>query len=165
MAHLYFAYGSNMSLRQMQRRCPESTRLGIGHLPGHRLAFPRFSKNRQCGVAGIEAHADSAVWGVIYELSAADWDCLDRFEGYQPDRHPDLNNYNRLSMTIHVEGPQLGAKTCMTYVATRQGIHFPPDDNYHRLIIDGARESGLPPDYVEWLECIAVMTKGRGFIM
>jgi len=156
MAHLYFAYGSNMSLRQMQQRCPESTRLGIGHLPDHRLAFPRFSKNRQCGVAGIEAHADSAVWGVIYELSAANWDCLDRFEGYHPERHPDLNNYNRISVTIHVELPQRGTIDCMTYVATRQGIHFPPDDAYHGTMLQGAMENGLPETYIERLKTIRV---------
>lgn len=31
---LYFAYGSNLSTKQMLDRCPDSTPIGIGHLPG-----------------------------------------------------------------------------------------------------------------------------------
>jgi hypothetical protein len=31
---LYFAYGSNLSTTQMQRRCPRSTPLGVAHLRG-----------------------------------------------------------------------------------------------------------------------------------
>ncbi|KAI1209258.1 uncharacterized protein F4807DRAFT_101971 [Annulohypoxylon truncatum] len=31
---LYFAYGSNLSLTQMQHRCPNSQPIGLAHLPG-----------------------------------------------------------------------------------------------------------------------------------
>lgn len=160
MAFFYFAYGSNMSLGQMRERCPDCDRIGIGHLPGHRLVFPRFSQNRQCGVAGLQPHVDQAVWGVIYRLSPADRDRLDRFEGYHPERHPDHNNYNRIAVTIHATEPHVSRVTCFTYAATHQGGHFPPSGAYHSLMLDGARENVLPDDYVIWLEGIAILDEG-----
>ena len=33
---LYFAFGSNMWINQMQARCPNSRCLGIARLPGYR---------------------------------------------------------------------------------------------------------------------------------
>lgn len=147
----YFAYASNMSLAQMRERCPESMKVGIGQLPGHRLVFPRFSKNRQCGVASVEPHAPSTVWGVVFHLTAEDALRLDRFEGHVPDRHPTLNNYNRTVVPVHAEGLQTGPMDCMTYVATVQGEHFAPSADYHGLILRGARENGLPPHYLDFL--------------
>ncbi|MCB1432828.1 MAG: gamma-glutamylcyclotransferase [Alphaproteobacteria bacterium] len=165
MALFYFAYGSNMSLAQMQERCPESERVGIGHLPGHRLVFPRFSMNRQCGVAGVEAHPEHEVWGVIYRLSPADGVRLDRFEGYEAGRRPDLNNYNRVDVTIHGHQPEPRGIGCMTYVPTRQGDHFPPDHDYHGLLLSGARENLLPQHYVDLIERIAVLPRRQAPIM
>ena len=36
---MYIAYGSNMDLEQMQRRCPEAELLGTGRLENWRLMF------------------------------------------------------------------------------------------------------------------------------
>ncbi len=43
MAVKYFAYGSNLDLPQMKRRCPSSKLISKGTLSGHRLTFNRFS--------------------------------------------------------------------------------------------------------------------------
>ena len=38
---LYFAYGSNLNLDQMARRCPDAEPVGRVRLDGYRLAFRR----------------------------------------------------------------------------------------------------------------------------
>src|SRR5690242_1626151 len=77
----YFAYGSNMSASVMSAACPGHRFLGRARLPGHRLAFTRRSVRTGTGVADIVADGPSAVWGVLYEISDADLESLDRKEG------------------------------------------------------------------------------------
>ena len=55
----YFAYGSNMSRRQMTERCPDHECLGIAVLKDHALCFPRTSPVRNCGVAGLAEAQES----------------------------------------------------------------------------------------------------------
>ena len=39
MGKLYVAYGSNLNMRQMKGRCPESVFLGTGVIEDHELQF------------------------------------------------------------------------------------------------------------------------------
>jgi gamma-glutamylcyclotransferase (GGCT)/AIG2-like uncharacterized protein YtfP len=153
---LYFAYGSNMSLAQMADRCPASPRVGIGKLDGHRLVFPRFSTKRKCGAASIEPCPDEHVWGVIYDMDPADLIALDGYEGYNPQRAFELNNYNRKQVRIlrDREDPV----ECLTYVATVQPGEFFPSVHYHGLIHSGAIENGIPDAYVQKLVQIPTLT-------
>ena len=52
---IYFTYGSNMNPGQMIERCPETRTIGVARLVDYRLCFPRFSRPRNCAVAGIGA--------------------------------------------------------------------------------------------------------------
>jgi gamma-glutamylcyclotransferase (GGCT)/AIG2-like uncharacterized protein YtfP len=76
---LYFAFGSNMNALQMQHRCPSSSRVGAASMEGVRITFCGRSKWGG-GVATIE-EADAVTEGVIWQLTDADIDCLDRYEG------------------------------------------------------------------------------------
>ena len=148
MVHLYFAYGSNMSLKQMRQRCPLSTKMGVAVLPGYALCFPRSSPVRNCGVAGIERRGGSVVWGVIYRLSPADLVQLDMREGHDPSAPYHVNRYNRHEVAVHVDGDTGRTMICTTYISRREnGVHLPSED-YFRLIITGAAENGLPAAYV-----------------
>src|SRR5436853_7848833 len=85
----YFAYGSNMIFPQMSERCPSSRFAGIAVLPNHRLAFTRKSVKRGCGVADAVRETGQTVWGVMYDISEADFDNVDKSEGYRPGREKD----------------------------------------------------------------------------
>ena len=61
MAIKYFAYGSNLDLPQMKRRCPSSKLISKGTLPGYRLTFNRFSSGWGGGVADVIQEQDSKV--------------------------------------------------------------------------------------------------------
>ena len=71
----YFAYGSNMDVRQMAERCPDAVIVGVATLPGH-----QFRINTH-GVATVVPATRSVVHGVLWEISPTDGVSLDRYEG------------------------------------------------------------------------------------
>ena len=78
---LYFAFGSNMDAAQMSRRCPGAVALGTATLKEHRLVFRGPSRKRGGGVLSVDPAPEAAVRGVLYEVTDAHLEALDRFEG------------------------------------------------------------------------------------
>lgn len=79
----YFAYGSNLSHAQMERRCPSSVYIDIARLDGYKLIFCGFSERWNSAGANIVAHDNAVVWGALYSLSEADQFMLDSIEADQ----------------------------------------------------------------------------------
>ena len=84
---LYFAYGSDMSLRQMQQRLLESEiyldddNRCAAKLADHVLRFDKaIHHHPEIGLACIHAQAGSVVEGVLYELPAKAMAVLDTWE-------------------------------------------------------------------------------------
>ena len=73
---LYFAYGSNINLDQMQYRCPDATVYGQAVLDNYDLRF------RGSGVATVEPKEGACVYGLLWELTDKCETSLDRYEGY-----------------------------------------------------------------------------------
>lgn len=78
---LIFAFGSNLSVAQMQRRCPGAVLVGPAMLDGYRLAFGSHSSGWNGGVATVVRAKGHRVRGVVYQLSEEDVARLDRCEG------------------------------------------------------------------------------------
>ena len=74
---LYFAYGSNLHLFQMKRRCKDSVFLKKINLKDFRLTFR--SKYR---AADIEPSKKSTVPGGLFEISKSDEKKLDVYEDF-----------------------------------------------------------------------------------
>lgn len=72
---LYFAYGSNLHVAQMAKRCPSSVFIGTGTLSGYRWQI------NERGVANVVPADDSSVEGLVYLVNARDVRALDRSEG------------------------------------------------------------------------------------
>lgn len=158
MSVFYFAYGSNMSLEQMRKRCPESQRVTIGCVRDHKLVFPRYSNKRNCGVASIAASSGDDVWGVLFELNGDDLSRLDKSEGYRPGRAQSENGYNRISIVVQLAGDPRSSVDCLTYIGNPQsGKHIPSED-YSKEIIKGAEENELPAEYLERLRSISLLS-------
>lgn len=79
---LYFAYGSNLSPRQMYSRCPSSRVFGVAYLHDHALVFrgnsPRWNGG---GVASLVRKDDHVVSGLLYVMKSKDLAKLDAYEG------------------------------------------------------------------------------------
>lgn len=76
-----FAYGSNINPEQMRRRCPSAVFERVFVVQDFRLSFCGFSRVWGGGVANVEPHKGSRVYGVIWLVSQDDLQKLDRFEG------------------------------------------------------------------------------------
>ena len=139
---LYFAYGSNLDRRRFSRRCPGSTVVGRARLPDHRLAFTRYSSKQKGGVADIVPEPDAVVWGALYEVDEACLAALDGYEGVP-------QAYRR--GTVRVIDDEGVEREAVAYIANRTGA-FTPGREYLALIVRGAREHGLPEEYVRALE-------------
>ena len=74
---LYFAYGSNLNLFQMKRRCKDSIFLKKINLKDFRLTFR--SKYR---AADIEPKKNLIVPGGLFDISKSDEKKLDVYEDY-----------------------------------------------------------------------------------
>jgi gamma-glutamylcyclotransferase (GGCT)/AIG2-like uncharacterized protein YtfP len=143
----YFAYGSNLSRRQMNARCPSAVACGRGVLDAHRVEFVQPHESWGGGVAGIVADPRSQVPGVIYTLSEAD---LARLDGFEPVRNA---RYRRTAVTVRDENHE--SVRCWTYV----GRVFPeapyrPSPAYLETLLEGAREHQLPAAHLGWLESL-----------
>ena len=61
---LYFAYGSNLNLDQMARRCPDAEPVGRVRLDGYRLAFRRTGGGYLTILPDKGNHVDGLLWKV-----------------------------------------------------------------------------------------------------
>lgn len=134
LPHLYFAYGSNLCVHQMARRCPDAADPRPATLADHDWLI------NERGVATVEPFDGAVVHGVLWRLSDRDLDVLDSAEGV-PVR------YRRDELVVHSAA---GPGPAWVYIDPRVEPG-PPRPGYLERIIDGARHHGLPQRWVEFL--------------
>ena len=127
---LYFAYGSNINLDQMDYRCPNATVIGPVTLENYELLF------RGSGVATSGPKEGSTVHGLLWQLTPDCERSLDRYEGF-----PHL--YDKEPVTVRdAQGQEF---TVMAYVMTeRYRTPAIPPASYYHGIEEGYRQNGLP---------------------
>ena len=140
----YFAYGSNLDRRTFlgrRRMQPLATRIGVLHDFALRFDLPIGPGER--GVANVAPCPGDHVWGALYQLTHTDAEQLDRTEGV------DRGFYRRLEIAVVTpDAARLGA---FTYRSEFSRPERKPSRRYLGLLLAGAREHGLPADYVERL--------------
>ena len=75
----YLAYGSNLDMERMGKRCPYAVVVGTTEIKGYRLLF---KKSKTGFYATIEQDANESVPAVVWKLSEYDELLLDRYEGF-----------------------------------------------------------------------------------
>ena len=126
---LYFAYGSNLNLFQMKRRCKDSVFLKNYELKGYKLNFR--SKYR---AADIEKSKNSIVPGALFEISKSDEKKLDVYEDF-----PIL--YKKLYFSYY-------NKTVMTYIMVNKTEFRYPTERYLNVVKQGYKDCKLNFDYL-----------------
>ncbi len=136
---LYFAYGSNLSRPRIEARLGACRGLGAACLKGYCLRFHKrgVDASGKCNVL-YGGDGRRRVYGGLYRLTAPQARDLDQFEG---------QGYVRQGVTVIHQHRPLEA---YTYIASSQWIddRLRPYDWYHALVLQGARELGLPATYV-----------------
>jgi gamma-glutamylcyclotransferase (GGCT)/AIG2-like uncharacterized protein YtfP len=147
----YFAYGSNMQSATFRgRRGIEWRRAVAARLSGWRLVVDK-PPLVPIGEAYANIVADPAgeVFGVLYEIAAADLAHIDLTEGVL------IGNYRRITaLAVPLDPIHGGALTAHTLTSDRQASDLRPSTRYMSLVVEGALEHGLPAHYVEWLRSI-----------
>ena len=129
-AKKYIAYGSNMNLEQMERRCPGARVAGKSWLKDYQLFFAGRS---EAAVASIEPAEGHAVPVVLWEITPRDEQALDRYEGY-----PWF--YGKQDLTVEVNGKQVSA---MVYVMGPGFAYGAPSKPYLDCIREGYASAGF----------------------
>ena len=103
----YIAYGSNLNIRQMRRRCPGATILGTANLRGWELLF----KGSKTGsYLTIEECEGGTVPVVIWDVTPADEAALDRYEGFP-------SFYYKKEIRLQYKGIRTGKRRTVTAFA------------------------------------------------
>tara|TARA_B100001765_G_C19328535_1_gene260672 strand:- start:33 stop:623 length:591 start_codon:yes stop_codon:yes gene_type:complete len=142
-----FAYGSNLDLIQMNRRCPSSKIISKGSLSDYRLDFNRYSSGWGGGVADVIPVKGSEVWGLVFELSDTDMDSLDFYEGCYKDR-PSL--YERSKVVINT--PKGPIPDVWLYTVVEKQKFEAPTAKYLGIIKMAAARWNFPNVYQRILE-------------
>jgi len=144
---LYFAYGSNMSVKRMKKRIRGAKLKGTASLAEHQLRFHKVSRDgsAKCDII-YTREAKDMVHGVLYEMSDDDKDALDRAEGLG-------KGYERTQVTV-VDSLKNEIQA-FTYYATEINESLLPYHWYKNHVVRGAEEAGLPQKYLTMLFRVA----------
>jgi hypothetical protein len=132
---LHFAYGSNMCRAQIGARCPTAKPLGPATLRHWRFVI---------GVEGhgsIEPSSGAIVRGVLWRVGLRDLAAINAYENV------DRGLYLRRVLPVRYGTDLVPA---LVYVLRRRG-RGKPRPGYVHLVVEAAREWGLPEPYVESL--------------
>ncbi|MCK4414958.1 MAG: gamma-glutamylcyclotransferase [Candidatus Eisenbacteria sp.] len=117
---------------QMQRRCPESKKLGVAILRSFRWIIS------MRGYANVVKSADDEVEGVLFQISDADEESLDGFEGV------DSGSYVKRDLPVLHANQEQRALVYIDPVTTEGN----PKAEYVNRINAALRDAQLPPAYV-----------------
>ena len=143
---LYFAYGSNMSTRRLVARVPSAKAVSVAMLSGHSLEFHKIGKDGSAKCDAVYTDdLNDVVHGVVFEMALSEKPTLDKIEGLG-------NGYAEKDVIVLSESGE--AFEAVTYYATSIDASLEPCDWYVEHVLRGAREHGLPPDYINRIEAI-----------
>ena len=127
---LYFAYGSNINLGQMDLRCPDACVVGPVALENYELLF------RRGGFATIAPKEGGKVHGLLWSLSPECERSLDHYEGFP-------RFYDKRMVTVRDgEGRSLSVMAYIMDERFREPML--PTATYYNGILEGYRQNGLP---------------------
>ena len=127
----YFAYGSNLSKKQMKEGYPDSKPMFAATLPNYKLVFVGWVRRWRGGVASIKSYRGEKVLGAVYQVSEGDLRRLDKSEGY-PD------SYHRLNVTVFDEDGE--PVETVAYIKFGQLEETQPSREYLAIIQQGYRD-------------------------
>lgn len=143
---IYLAYGSNLNLEQMAKRCPTAKALGTATLKGYQLLF---RGGRTCSVATIERKKDGSVPVLLWEITPEDEAALDRYEGWP-------YFYRKENVKVWFDGKPV---TAMAYIMNEGESLGMPSCYYYNVILQGYRSASFDIEILR--KAVANSTEGK----
>ena len=163
----YFGYGSNMLTDKLKRkdRCPSAVKIDVARTNEYTLKFHKVStavsdqgirdESGKGDMAPKESETDE-LYGVVFSIDDQHKDNLDSAEGVgwgYEETKIDVEVKNLIPQhEIDVEGITKGPLQVVAYKATEKDKDLKPYHWYKGQTVDGAKEHGLPPDYIKKIE-------------
>ena len=137
----YLAYGSNLNVPQMRRRCSNATIVGTATIPDYQLLF----KGSKTGAyLTIEKKPGSSVPVGVWSVTAHDEMELDVYEGFP-------NFYYKAEMTVEVKGIKSGKKRsrkAFVYIMREERELGTPSQFYVDVCKAGYETFGFDPEFL-----------------
>lgn len=127
-AMLYFSYGMNTNVQEMQTRCPGVQSLGHSRLINYAFRFAQHADVVKCNGSYVD--------GVLWEITTDHLNSLDQLEAYP-------YYYNRRELRVSIAN-----RTVMAIVYFMQPGHVdhPPNDYYFNSVVQGYTQHEVPVD-------------------
>jgi hypothetical protein len=109
-------------------------------MPNARLICNKLGRDGSAK-ANLEPTPSSHVWGVLWSLPEKAWEELDRAEA----------GYERIEVEVEHDSETRSAETYRSHHLT---IHPMLRPDYKRWIVEGARQQGLPAEWITLLETL-----------
>ncbi|MCG8564506.1 MAG: gamma-glutamylcyclotransferase [Desulfobacterales bacterium] len=140
----HFGYGSNLSTAYTQEMLPSAKFVMKAFVPNYSVQFQFWSKVRNGGLSNIVPDMGKMVHGVLFEVPEEEMVALDTLEGAYVGQY-----YRKTLLTVGEDGVIYPAD--IYRVIDPQGP-YPPSKGYVKIMLDGAREHGLAPEYIQMIE-------------
>lgn len=148
----YIAYGSNLNIPQMEKRCPTAKAIGTAFINDYQLLFKGSKKGFYLT---IEAKIGSKVPVTIWEITKSDEIALDDYEGYP-------NLYYKKDMTLDIKSIHTGvikrSETFVYIMHEEQKIGMPSED-YVKDCLEGYQAFGFDEKYL--YDALAISSKAH----
>ena len=127
--------------------CKSAEFLCIGELKDHQVAFTGTVSTNWGGYpATIIKSSGQSVWGAIWRVTDEDVNALDIQEGVH------IGVYSRVELDIDTAAK--GVVRCFSYAKPPHEMEGLPSHTYLKVIVVGAKQCGLPLEYIKKLESI-----------
>ena len=142
----HFGYGSNLNTQFLRKYVPSAEFLMKAYLPNFEVQFRFWSKRRNGGISTIIESPGRLVHGVIYRVDAKEMEELDILESVPQGL------YKREKFLVLGENEKW-IEADLYRVAKPKGP-FTPSKSYVELMLSGAKDHGIDPNYMKIIEAI-----------
>ncbi len=152
----YFTYGTNLHEEQLRLRDVRPASAVPACLADYRLDFFGHAHMWDGGMETVVPAPGHRVWGVVHDLSGM---AADRLDAWQDARFDGAGAYFHYPVTV--TAPDGTAYAALTYKKDILGSPMPPSGDYMAFLMAGARQNGLPE---EWLAVLrGIPTRQAGY--
>ncbi|WP_273234199.1 gamma-glutamylcyclotransferase family protein [Ileibacterium valens] len=141
MKRYYAAYGSNLNLEQMKWRCPDAKVIGTAVIEGYELLF----KGSKTGsYLTIEPDVKNQVPVGIFEVSKADENSLDRYEGF-----PTFYYKKEMTIPVRLTNGKTKKMKIFVYIMDESRDLGLPSLHYVETCLQGYKDFGFDKKYLD----------------